>query len=726
MLYGSNVLPLFKAMAGQTPMSATEERLHEKDDTSLPFDQIHISSLTLRQQMVELAHHSYIRTSSRNWAKSLRFLELIHSNRVSDHGPHLLQHSPSSQFDPALFGLNLIPRLDLANRVNYVAISYCWQRPHITWFLEQNLPNIPVTQDSCLIAQPTPTDVLYRATRYALHKDLLYIWIDQYCISQEDPNDKLEGIQAMDIVYQNASHPVTLLESYIHEQAELDAFASLVTGTGTAPDQIEALERVLDMLSQDAWFTRAWTLQEATSAGSRMVLLVACDPKLEKPNEFGSTPGEIEISTWDFHNAMIFARNLIEDILGSGVPEDTDLAVSVSNLADILFRYLPEIYPDDVQDPDAPHRQTCSAAEAVKCLHERINSYFPDRLAILANMCDYETRVDIRVLDLPQYAFSTCVLTLAILNGDMSLLGRYSDPQKRSYASMNGQTHIGYKRDISDLNPGYGFSWGPNPKGCLGNIEFFDQHEDRFLLRPALLSEHGLAVQGVLWRTTHIIMIPKTQAEFESRYRKELLSQQYDRTCATSSNDRIQPLVEDFVYYLLHELIQYGWFDFARTLWTYFQPRQRNSRKPVKNYDFDAVFLSPSEHLEGQASRLVKEVNMFLDVEDEYEIYSEPSLTRIIMEQVCESGTLTCASQIGCEVPQAFFEVCNQHDLVFTPLTELGDKASAESIFEDQAVSWRVLDTGTRVGQLDVLHCLGRRRGIYQIEHLVAPTFVLD
>ena len=705
---------------------ADQSLLHEKDDSAVAFNQIHISSLSLRRQMVELAQYSSVRTSSRNWARCLRFLELTSPSRVSGSLPHHLKKSLSSQPNPAHLSLNLTPRLDVADGMAYIAISYCWQRPDIAWFLEQNLPHVPVSQDGHLIPQHVVTDVLYRAARYASHKDLLYIWIDQYCISQEDPSDKLDGIQAMDIVYQNASHPVTLLESYIGDQAELDAFASLMTGTGVESDQVEALERVLEMLSEDAWFTRAWTLQEATSAGSKMLLLIACDPKLEKPDEFGSITGEIEISIWEFHNAMILVRNLIENSLASGVLEDTYLAVSVSNLADILFGYLPEIYPNDINDPNAPHRQTCNAAEAINCLRERKNSHFPDRLAILANMCDYEIRIDTRALEMPQYAFSTCILTLAILNGDMSLLGRYSDPQKRTYASTNGQTHIGYRRDISDLCPRYGFSWGLNPKGCLEDIEFHEVHGEQFVLRPASLSMYGLTVQGILWHIGHKITVTKTQTEFAFWYQKELQSLKYDRASAAVFDDRMKPMVESFVYCLLHELVQYGWVDLARTLWAYFRPRQRYSRKPVESYDFNTVFLSQSGFDGGQTSKIIKEVAVFFDDEDEYEILNEPSLTRLILDQVCESGTLTCASQVGSEVPRALFEACNQQDLVFTPLTVLGDKASAESIYEDQAMSWRVRNTGTRVTQCDVLHCLGRRRGIYRIEDLVASLFVLD
>ena len=81
---------------------------------------------------------------------------------------------------------------------------------------------------------------------------------------------------------------------------------------------------------------------------------------------------------------------------------------------------------------------------------------------------------------------------------------------------------------------------------------------------------------------------------------------------------------------------------------------------------------------------------------------------------------------MGSPLSRTFFESCSRGDLIFTPLTDLGDRASAESIFEDQAMSWKVLHTAVRAEQCDILHCLGRRRGIYRIEDLNATNFILD
>ena len=222
---------------------------NKKGDTATPFNKIHSSSFSLRQQMVELVQYSSIRTVARNWARSLRFLQPSISNSTFCGLPQIdrktsLPHSDLAQ----LPGLTLTPRLDLVEGLDYVAISYCCQRTDISWFLEQKLPPILLTLDDQPLIHYTATDVLYRAARYASYKDVSNIWIDQYCINQEDLMDKLVGIQAMDLVYQNSSNPVILLETYIDDQAVLDVLASLLKGDMITADQIDSLEHFLDVL----------------------------------------------------------------------------------------------------------------------------------------------------------------------------------------------------------------------------------------------------------------------------------------------------------------------------------------------------------------------------------------------------------------------------------------------------------------------------------------------
>ena len=67
-------------------------------------------------------------------------------------------------------------------------------------------------------------------------------------------------------------------------------------------------------------------------------------------------------------------------------------------------------------------RKTCSAAVAVWLLKDRGNTRPADRLAIIANLCDYEARLDTVAVSKRASFLSNGILALALMNGDMSLL----------------------------------------------------------------------------------------------------------------------------------------------------------------------------------------------------------------------------------------------------------------------------------------------------------------
>jgi len=52
---------------------------------------------------------------------------------------------------------------------------------------------------------------------------------------------------------------------------------------------------LLELLSKDPWLTRAWILQESTSAGEYMDLIISYDASLLATEYWGNTPGEIEL-----------------------------------------------------------------------------------------------------------------------------------------------------------------------------------------------------------------------------------------------------------------------------------------------------------------------------------------------------------------------------------------------------------------------------------------------
>ncbi|KAL8778914.1 MAG: hypothetical protein Q9213_007187 [Squamulea squamosa] len=496
----------------------------------------------------------------------------------------------------------------------YVAVSYCWNRCSEYYSEDRNLlePITILNEDSSTRQSAAPPDVLYRSVAYATGHGINAIWIDQECIDQTDAVDKENNIQQMDMIYQEFDHPIAVLEFGFETQAELDVFSSICDfgSFDFDSDQIEDLELVLDALSEDKWFERAWTLQESVSAGLSMTLLISCSG-LRKPAHFGPTPEEFEISLWDFQNAMVNVRGRVEEGLAAGVWPDISSAINVSNCADVLWNYIPTNFPDYDGTPprrDSSHRQSCNASQALTFLDDRHNTIFSDRLAILANLCNYQRRIPSTTLDSPNVSFTVCALTMAVLNGDMSLLGGYRQDDRR-----RGNRHIKFvwwddladnarsdgglvcMNDNNDLQGNtYGFSWGPIPSACLKDITYLEEEGMLFRLKPASLSAQGLRVRGVLWTVDCKLSVPRTQRLFASRWQEELVFLRLER--GLEGRHRQQSFVQEVFWSLLHEVMSSNLVDLAKTLWNFVQPAgidpflKSESHKVPLPYNFDAIF----------------------------------------------------------------------------------------------------------------------------------------
>ena len=603
-----------------------------------------------------------------------------------------------------------------------------------------------------------PPDVLYHTVAYANAHGINAIWIDQECIYQHDALEKEAAIQEMDFVYEDSKHPIAVLEFVFQIQEELDVFSSVCDEDFFTfdPSQIAVLEDVLFRLVDDAWFERAWTLQESASAGVRMTLLLGC-PGLQKSSHFGPSPGDFEISIWDFQNTMVNVRNLIEDGLAAGMWSDGD-ATNASNYADVLWNSLPTIVPDngnDIKKRDLSHRQVCNAAQALSFLDDRFNSVFSDRLAILANLCDFQYRVNSKVLESAESSFSICALTLAVLNGDMSLLGgyraqsqapqnNYSDSRWDFSLAVNGRSNgLVFQNDNLDSSSNaYGFSWGPNPSACLKSIVYLEEDHKLFRLEPATLSTYGLRVRGVLWTIEFMVELPKTQENFVLRWQEELALQIGED--ALEGMTRQKPSIQDIFWSLLHELIQLDFHELARSVWNHVQPlgkssilKDEDAIAPPPPYSYDTVFGPLMQNATGAGPHPKydeKEIRgglsaPHLSFDLESEAVDRPNIERLMIEQVCENGVLLCGSPVGIsqntKQPLVWFETCKLGDQIFTPVTKLGDGA-VRSRYRKEAISWRVIDTANSIEECRILHCLGRRRGIWRVEGLTHQDYILD
>ena len=249
----------------------------------------------------------------------------------------------------------------------------------------------------------------------------------------------------MDYVYVNSWLSIGLFHATL-EQRHLDAlllifeimkgseqhhpFHPLMRRRGPKPAfrtfRIDTLAEALSMILMDRWNTRAWILQESFVIGGNMILLL---PRAEGIavrgwsmicHDYSLSEISIQLSSlqWCIEEAVVIVRLK----LGNTCP------VTLPNWTETLRRHS-WFHPGRSGGHRASFaktviksRHTCNAAVAWSFLKHRDNDRAADKLAILANLCDYSLRLNTWELEKSQSRLSVCILALTIANGDLSLL----------------------------------------------------------------------------------------------------------------------------------------------------------------------------------------------------------------------------------------------------------------------------------------------------------------
>ncbi|KAL2005562.1 hypothetical protein VTN00DRAFT_10055 [Thermoascus crustaceus] len=366
---------------------------------------------------------------------------------------------------------------------HYVAISYCWPAPqkdeHGKTILTPGTYQVrdldgTVRTNRCL------DDVLDRAVDFAVSCGMRLIWIDQECLPQpteespqEDKDYQELGVQAMDIVYNRAVVTAGLLKTEITNQTEMDAIYTLMAfgvdesgrgirweGPGPAPRTVDfqLLNHVLNFLeriSADRWYTRCWVAQESLSAGNHLMVVLRRGPGLSyrshfefqgraRPPPSPSTrdsskriqSNNVAIPVEDFHRLIQAAKFFLQrdfTLVGSALVRYGHERMSLHHAGSILAAA-------EALHPAAPNprtlaekvfivgsnsygpRQTVDAAGALTLLRTRECRDVQDRVAIVANMCNFENRLDTRALARNCKSLRLALVALTVLNGDYSLL----------------------------------------------------------------------------------------------------------------------------------------------------------------------------------------------------------------------------------------------------------------------------------------------------------------
>lgn len=394
------------------------------------------------------------------------------------------------------------------SKKNYVAISYPWrpcelyEKPDAGGYL------IELGESEGQIRNTVRDVVLDRAIAYATHRGVDLIWVDQESINQDDADEQEKAVQSMDIVYSFSKYPLGLLCVPIESQEHLDLLVGLLreeftswsnqtqhpvlkprVHPGTARKVLELLQRI----TSDQWWSRAWIFQEEYRSSVRMCLLIPHSLSLRKEHvrdELGNIPGELQVNSAAFrHVSTLFCLAYLKDI-GQTQQHSSDLCKSILEKAgkyNILHRF-------PFEDEGGSIRKGMSPTIFAD-IGRRNTSIPSDLLAIAANCCDYPYRLNTKVLRGLDCSLGLCILALYLLNGEII---RNDNNDGRSLSS----TIFEYlKKQSLEIRP-------PVDEGELTFIK-----RCRFV--DVKLTEHGIRTIGWLWKlskeidtNTHIIDMP--------------------------------------------------------------------------------------------------------------------------------------------------------------------------------------------------------------------------
>ncbi|KAL8419037.1 hypothetical protein RB594_002300 [Gaeumannomyces avenae] len=286
----------------------------------------------------------------------------------------------------------------------------------------------------------------------------------------------------MDIVYQRALATAGLHNGLVDSQEQLGAINALINldlpddvslstiGDVISPVAIFHIARFLETVVSDQCYKRAWVVQEAVNAGVQLFLVFRRAPGIVGRSRFrgrsighGSLPPHspdgqepkmpsevVGIGLLDFHKLLRTLRSLcgrdgsamLKLIQGLWMAEIAFAAVSgyfyrLLEAAEAIHSSVTRegMWADSCIKIPTMHGNDgrgVSAATAFAMLRTRECRDAQDRIAIMANMCRYEFRID------PD-AVTNCgslragILSLALLNSDFSLLvpEMYPCPRQR-------------------------------------------------------------------------------------------------------------------------------------------------------------------------------------------------------------------------------------------------------------------------------------------------------
>lgn len=293
----------------------------------------------------------------------------------------------------------------------------------------------------------------------------------QECIEQNNEKEKEIAIQSMDLVYLRAQTSIGLFQARLSQKHLEYLSMAYESRTGPRPRsrrgrtvftgcrqvQHDIMCETVSIVVNDKWNTRAWILQEAFASSGNMILLFPKDNKVDVRgwvlpcHEASRSELAIRLDTLQ-HCIHICARHVRPLLIAATHREEESMARRRRRRAQKTTKV---VHPDEMRStlqriqlfhPSRPktgttvwfansrQKRVCSAAAAIAYLRVRDLERVADKLAIVANLCGYERRLNTVELDKTQPSLALCTLVLALVNGDFSLLVPqiYQSPESKT------------------------------------------------------------------------------------------------------------------------------------------------------------------------------------------------------------------------------------------------------------------------------------------------------
>lgn len=341
--------------------------------------------------------------------------------------------------------------------------------------------------------------IMRRVAAYMRYMGVRYGWIDAECIAQDNEEEVEEGMHATDMLYHFGSHPFGLLARPIETKIHLHLLAKILDGQlayksrrngkfylreGTEIAYAWKAIELLGMITSDIWWTRAWIYQENYHGGERMNLLIPHSSVLEPfkakyKTMFGNLEGELIIRSIKFSEEV---TKLCSAFMTLSSARDFQRQVA-GRVLSVAGRYSLLL-----------ENQTSMSPTIIADVHRRRVSEPFDRLAIVANCCAYNIRLDGGVLQNKGYSAGLAMLTLPLLNGEIF---QYEPEELRDAMSASAMTVVDFIKKYAFAN----FS----PPGSKYKLTF----NKSCRLVDVRLEAGGVHTSGHLWQLDEqLITVP--------------------------------------------------------------------------------------------------------------------------------------------------------------------------------------------------------------------------